>query len=78
MFMNTAPQIQKENRPWEDWEDHGGFDDEDSLFGGPSLNQSAPFLERPWYYEKKRNSVHRSRFVCVQMSFLGLEQGKHA
>ncbi len=66
MIMNTR----ETNLPWDDWEDQGGFDDEEALFGKYSSSQKEPFLERPWYYEKKRYSVHQPLFVCIQMSFL--------
>ena len=30
LIMNTPPQVQIENcPPWKDWEDQGGFDDEE-------------------------------------------------
>lgn len=50
LIMNTPAQIQTENRPpWEDWEDHGGFDDEESLMGKLFVNQPVAFQDRPWY-----------------------------
>ncbi len=70
MRMNTATQIQKESRPWEDWEDHGGFDDEESLMGIAVPKRSVIFQEKPWYYEKKRGNVHRPITFGIQISFL--------
>ena len=71
LIMNKPVQIQTENRPpWEDWEDHGGFDDEESLMGKAITHQSAPFQERPWYYEKKRTSIYRPAATGIQLSFL--------
>ena len=70
MRMNTATQIQKESRPWEDWEDHGGFDDEESLMGVTAPKQSVIFQEKPWYYEKKRGNVHQPITFGIQISFL--------
>ena len=71
LIMNTPAQIQTENRPpWEDWEDQGGFDDEESLMGRLSSNQLIPFQERPWYYEKKRPRIYRPAATGIQLSFL--------
>ncbi len=70
MLINTATQIQKENSPWEDWEDHGGFDDEESLMENGVPRQSAPFHERPWYYEKKWTGIYRPTATGIQLSFL--------
>ena len=70
LIMNTSAQIRTENRPpWEDWEDHGGFDDEESLMGRLSSTHLIPFQERPWYYEKKRSSPHKPIPFGIQMSF---------
>ena len=50
LSMKTTAQVQSESHPpWEDWEDHGGFDDEEALMGKKIIPQSAPFQERPWY-----------------------------
>ena len=70
MLINTATQIQKESKPWEDWEDYGGFDDEESLMGVAAQKRSVIFQEKPWYYEKKRGSAHQSITFGIQMSFL--------
>ena len=71
LIMNKPAQIQIENRPpWEDWEDYGGFDDEESLIGILSPNQSVPIQERPWYYEKNRSHVHLPAIIGMQLSFL--------
>ena len=70
MLMNKATQIQKENSPWEDWEDHGGFDDEESLMGVAAPNRPFIFQEKPWYYEKKRGSFHQPITFGIQISFL--------
>ena len=56
--MNSVTKI-KNNPPWEDWEDHGGFDDVESLVGQKSTLHLAPFQERPWYYEKKHAQKHQ-------------------
>lgn len=56
--------------PWEDWEDQGGFDDEDSLMGKLPSYQSTPFPERPWYYEKKQGCTHQPIQTSIQLSFL--------
>ncbi len=69
--MSTTAQIKTENHPpWEDWEDHGGFDDEESLMGRRITLPPAPFQERQWYYEKKRGNKHQTITVSIQMSFL--------
>ena len=71
LSMNAAAQIQsKSPPPWEDWEDHGGYDGEESLMGKAITHQSAPFQERPWYYEKKRASIYRPGATGIQLSFL--------
>ena len=70
MLMNKATQIQKEHMPWEDWEDHGGFDDEESLMGVTAPKRSVIFQEIPWYYEKKRGNVHQPITFGIQISFL--------
>lgn len=70
MLMNTATQIQKENKPWEDWEDYGRFDDEESLMGVTVPKRSVIFQEKPWYYEKKLGNVHQPITFCIQTSFL--------
>lgn len=70
MLLNITTQIQKESRPWEDWEDHGGFDDEESLMGVAAPKRSIIFLEKPWYYEKKRNSTQHPITFGIQISFL--------
>ena len=71
LIMSTPEQSQAENRPpWEDWEDHGGFDDEESLMGKAVSRQSAPFQERPWYYEKKRSGFFQPADTGIQLSFL--------
>ena len=68
--MNTDSQIQKGNKPWEDWEDYGGFDDEESLMGVAAQKRSVIFQEKPWYYEKKRGSAHQPNTFGIQTSFL--------
>ncbi len=71
LIMKTTVQIQSESHPpWEDWEDNGGFDDEEALMGKRISFQSAPFLETPWYYEKKRSNRQKPIPVSIQMSFL--------
>jgi len=71
LSMNTAAQIQsKSPPPWEDWEDHGGFDDEEALMGKKIIPQSAPFQDRQWYYEKKRSYHQKPITLSIQMSFL--------
>ncbi len=71
LIMNTPAQIQTETcPPWEDWEDHGGFDDEESLMGKLPSCQSVPCPERPWYYEKKRSGIHLPIRASIQLSFL--------
>ena len=71
MNMNTTAQIKTESHPpWEDWEDHGGFDDEEALMGKKITLQSAHFQERQWYYEKKRCNPQKPITVSIQMSFL--------
>ena len=56
--------------PWEDWEDHGGFDDEDALMGSIASKQQLPNQERPWYYEKKQKCAYQPITFSVQLSFL--------
>lgn len=69
--MNDTVQRQAENHPaWEDWEDQGGFDDEESLMGKRITFQSAIFQNRSWYYEKKKIITPRTITFGVQMSFL--------
>lgn len=70
MLTNTDTQIQKENNPWEDWEDCGGFDDEESLIGMSIMQGPDVFQAMPWYYEKKRGSNHQSNTLGIQTSFL--------
>lgn len=71
LIMNTPPQVQKENcPPWKDWEDDGGFDDEESLMGVTGSKRSAIFQEKPWYYEKKRGNVRQPITFGIQISFL--------
>ena len=70
MLMNTAVHIQKDSGPWEDWEDCGGFDDEESLVGMSIMQQSDIFQEKTWYYEKKRGSIHQPNTFGIQTSFL--------
>lgn len=71
LIMNTTVQIQSESHPsWEDWEDHGGFDDEEALMGKKLTFQTVPFQERQWYYEKKPSSYKQLITVSIQMSFL--------
>ncbi len=62
--------IQEEDHPWSDWEDHGGFDDEDALMGRIDQRRHIPFPELPWYYEKKQCVLCRPVTVGIQMSFL--------
>ena len=60
LILSTPAQIQaKTSPPWEDWEDQGGFDDEESLIGKLSSNQLIHFQERSWYYEKKRSITYK-------------------
>ena len=69
--MNDTVQHQAENHPaWEDWEDQGGFNDEESLMEKRITFQSAIFQKRPWYYEKKKIITPRTITFGVQMSFL--------
>ena len=71
LSMKTAAQMRSENHPpWEDWEDHGGFDDEEALMGKRITLQSVPFQERQWYYEKKRSYHQKPITVSIQLSFL--------
>ena len=71
LSMKTTTQVQSEsNPPWEDWEDHGGFDDEEALMGKRITFLSAPFQERQWYYEKKHCSHQEPITVSIQLSFL--------
>ena len=71
LSMNAAAQIQSKSPPsWEDWEDHGGYDDEEALMGKKFTFQSAPFQERQWYYEKKRSYHQKPITVSIQLSFL--------
>lgn len=71
LIMNTSSQLKTENGPpWEDWEDNGGFDDEESLIGKLSSNRLITFQERPWYYEKKRSITHQPIALGIQISFL--------
>ncbi len=71
LSMKTNAQMRSENHPpWEDWEDHGGFDDEEALMGKRFTLQSATFQERQWYYEKKRGNHQKPILVSIQMSFL--------
>ena len=68
-IMNTSPKINN-NPPWEDWEDHGGFDDDEALIGKRITFQSVPYQKRSWYYEKKSSSPQEPITVSIQMSFL--------
>ena len=71
LSMKTTEQVKSESHPsWEDWEDHGGFDDEEALMGKRITLRSVPFQERPWYYEKKQANKHQPIIVSIQMSFL--------
>ena len=71
LSMNAAAQMRSENHPpWEDWEDLGGFDDEESLMGKRITFRSTPFQERPWYYENKQAKNRQPITVSIQMSFL--------
>ena len=68
-IMNTSPKINN-NPPWEDWEDHGGFDDDEALIGKRITFQSIPYQKRPWYYETKSSGPQKTITVSIQMSFL--------
>ncbi len=67
--MSTAKQNEK-GLPWEDWEDHGGFDDDEALDGIIAPKRPTQFQERPWYYEKKRGNVNKAIVFGIQTSFL--------
>ena len=70
-MMDTPMQIQRRaDPPWKDWEDHGGYDDEETLLGSIVFNKPALPQDRPWYYEKKRYSPCQPITVCIQMTFL--------
>ena len=69
--MDMVTQIKKENpSPWEDWEDHGGFDDDEALIGKYILNYPPSFKRRPWYYEKQQRKIRHSGRASIQLSFL--------
>lgn len=71
LIMSTSPQIQTENcPPWKDWEDQGGFDDDEALDGIIDPKRPTPFQERLWYYEKKRKCTWQPIIFGVQLSFL--------
>ena len=71
MMMDKTAQRQIEKcPPWEDWEDHGGFDDEEALMGKLTSKSPVLFQERPWYYEKQKNRNPHPITVCIQLSFL--------
>ena len=56
---------------WEDWEDHGGFDDEEALMGILHSRKKNDFLqERPWYYEKNKTRHYAPQIATKQLSFL--------
>ena len=70
-MMDSSMQIQRRgDPPWKDWEDQGGFDDEEALMGVIASKRSASFQEQPWYYEKKQANKHQPIMVSIQMSFL--------
>lgn len=66
--MDTV--IRTDNRPWEDWEDDGGFDDDDALMWIITPKRQLPVQERPWYYEKRGKRADRPLTFSVQLSFL--------
>ena len=68
-IMNTSTK-KKNSPPWEDWEDHGGFDDDEALIGKRITFQSLSYQKRPWYYEKKSSGPQKPITVSIQMSFL--------
>ena len=68
--MIDTVQCQAEKHPaWEDWEDEGGFDDDESLMGfTPHRTSKGPPQERPWYYEQKKSGPFG--IMAMQLSFL--------
>ena len=68
--MNDTVQCQAENHPArEDWEDDGGFDDDDSLMGfTPCRTSKGLPQERPRHYEQKKSEP--SGIMLTQLSFL--------
>ncbi len=68
--METAERNQAKGCPWDDWEDHGGFDDDESLMGIITPERSVFFQVRPWYYENKQSKPFTPVVISVQTSFL--------